>query len=394
MRKLVGSVLFVVLLATLPLISGCASAPTPTPAPTSKPAAPAPKAEAATPKPAAATPAAPVTPKPETSASKPAAPAGPLATVKVGTTQGAASDAALYIAMEKGYFEEEGINVDLVNFTGIPQMTPPLSTGDLDVGGGIIGAALFNAVERGINLKLVADKSSVQTGKFMYGSVVVRKDLIDSGAVKEIKDLKGKKIGVSSLQSGVEALVDFVLEKGGLSIKDVDLVTLSYPDAVVALSNKAIDAAWLIEPAQTTAIDKGVASLWAPGSVAQYTGGVAPGASMVYSAKFASNVDLARKFMVAYLRGVRDYIDAFAKGKNTDQVIAIMMKDTSLKDRAMYDKMRMTYTDPNGNVDVTSAQMVVDYMKKMGYYKGNLNAKDLIDPQFAEYAVQKLGQYK
>ena len=381
MKKLLGSILFVVLLAALPLINGCASTPTPIPA------APTPKSEVSTPKPAASI------PKPETSTTKQEATAGQAATVKVGTLA-AASDAPIYIALGKGYFKQEGLTVELIPFSGIPQMTPPLSTGELDVGAGIIAASTFNAVDRGVNLKLVADKSSIQNDKFMYGSVVVRKDLIDSGAVKQIKDLKGRKIGVSSLQSGVEALVDFVLEKGGLTIKDVDLVNLSYPDAVAALGNKAIDAAWLIEPAQTTAMEKGVASLWEPGFVQKYTGGVAPGASMVYSDKFAKNVDLGRKFMVAYLRGVRDYMDAFAKGKNKAEIVSILVKDTNMKDPAMYDKVRMTYIDPNGHVDVTSAKMVLDYLKKMGYYTGKLEIKDIVDPQFADYAVQQLGKYK
>src|ERR687885_649031 len=56
----------------------------------------------------------------------------------------------------------------------------PLAAGQLDVGGGAPSAGLGNALARGLNLKIVADKGSTPPG-FGYAGVVIRKDLWDSG---------------------------------------------------------------------------------------------------------------------------------------------------------------------------------------------------------------------
>lgn len=373
-----GAIAAAILVLALLAAACAAPAAPPTPTPGAKPAPSATIAAAPSPTPVAK--AAPPTPT-----VKPA-------TVKVGTL-GAASDAAIYIGQEKGYFRQEDLIIEVIPFSGVPLMTAPLSTGELDVGAGTLAASLLNAIERGVSLKIVADKSAV-SDQFLYGSLVIRKDLADGGAIKTPKDLKGRKIGLSSVQSGVEANVAFILESGGLTIKDVDLVNIGYPDTIAGLANKALDAGYLIEPFQTQAVERGVAVLWEPGYHHRYTGGVTQGAVVVYSEAFVKNVDVGRRFMVAYLKGVRDYIDAFVKGKNKVEVVSVLVKNTTMKDPAMYDKVNMTYINPNGRVDIQSMKMTLDYFKKMGYYTGKLGIEDIIDNQFADYAVSKLGKYQ
>src|SRR5215831_128012 len=92
-----------------------------------------------------------------------AATAQTLEQVKVGTTN-VASDVAIFIAEQKGYFRDEGIAVTTASFASAAKMIAPLGTGELDAGGGTVAAGLYNAVERGINIKVVADKASVAEG--------------------------------------------------------------------------------------------------------------------------------------------------------------------------------------------------------------------------------------
>ena len=73
-------------------------------------------------------------------------------------------------------------------------MIAPLGVGDLDVGGGGPSAGLYNAAERKVNVKVVADKGSMPPG-YGYFSMLVRKDLVTSGKVKTIADFKGLKVG-------------------------------------------------------------------------------------------------------------------------------------------------------------------------------------------------------
>src|SRR5438067_156864 len=83
------------------------------------------------------------------------------------------------------------------------------------VGGGGMSAALINAIARDVPLKLIADKGSLRQG-FGYESLVVRKDLFDSGVVTTIPDLKGRKIALNSTTSMDFFLLDGTLESAGV----------------------------------------------------------------------------------------------------------------------------------------------------------------------------------
>src|SRR6266849_7509789 len=120
--------------------------------------------------------------------------------VGVGLTN-TASDAGVFIADKKGYFRSEGLTVTMTPFASAAGMIAPLGRGQLDVGGGTVAAGLYNAVERGINLRIVADKGTV-TDKLEYSTLVVRKDLADSGRYKSLADLKGMTIAAASPGSG------------------------------------------------------------------------------------------------------------------------------------------------------------------------------------------------
>ena len=79
----------------------------------------------------------------------------------------ASSDVAFFIADKKGYFRQEGIDARFVPFDSGAKMVAPLGAGQLDVAGGSPSAGLYNAVVRGIGIKVVADKGSTPPG---YGT--------------------------------------------------------------------------------------------------------------------------------------------------------------------------------------------------------------------------------
>src|SRR5262249_57197427 len=78
--------------------------------------------------------------------------------VRVGIIN-ATTDAPFFIADAKGYFKEEGLHVDFVSFDAAAKMVPSLATGELDVASGAVSVALYNAVARGVEMKVVADKA-------------------------------------------------------------------------------------------------------------------------------------------------------------------------------------------------------------------------------------------
>ncbi|MDO8692091.1 MAG: ABC transporter substrate-binding protein [Dehalococcoidia bacterium] len=315
-----------------------------------------------------------------------------MTTVKFGSP-GSVSDAGVYVGVERGYFRDLGLDVQVLPFQSGPTMVAPVASGDLDVAGGSINTALFNAIDRGVALKMVAGKGSNVEG-FNFSRITVRKDLIDSGQVKEIKDLKGKKFGMTGLKSSPEAIVSQMLKNSGFTIDDVELVVLSYADMLPGYANKAIDLAMQIEPTLTAAVENGLAVRWPPGATSTMYGGEYQAAALVYSEPFSKNVDAARRFMIGYIKGERDYNDAFAKGKDKPAIVAILAKYTSEKDPAIYTKMEMPYLNPDGKMHVPSMQMDFDFFRNAGYYTGKTDLKSIVDTQFTDYAVQQLGTYK
>jgi len=106
---------------------------------------------------------------------------------------GGTADVGVYLADAKGWFAQEGIEVEMVPFDSGARMIAPMSTGEIDVGTGAVSAGLYNAFDREITMRIVADKGRNVKGMSFQG-LMVRKALVDSGAVKTIKDLKGRKV--------------------------------------------------------------------------------------------------------------------------------------------------------------------------------------------------------
>jgi NitT/TauT family transport system substrate-binding protein len=71
---------------------------------------------------------------------------------------GTVSDIGLYLAERKGYFRAEGLDVTLTQIDLTNKMVPMLGTGDLDVGSGTVAVGIYNAVSRGVAVRVVADK--------------------------------------------------------------------------------------------------------------------------------------------------------------------------------------------------------------------------------------------
>src|SRR6266511_4884 len=105
-----------------------------------------------------------------------AAPAvqAPLQRVTMGVNN-ALSDAPLFIAEDRGYFRDAGLEIGMEVFQGGAAMVAPLSAGQLDVGAGVLSTGLYNAIARGVPVRVVADRSR-ENGT---GAVIVRKDLYD-----------------------------------------------------------------------------------------------------------------------------------------------------------------------------------------------------------------------
>src|SRR5215467_11712339 len=109
--------------------------------------------------------------------------------VAVGTG-GSASDAPFYIAYDKGFFKDEGLDVDLIVLDSGAKVIAPLGTGELDVGSGALSVGFWNALLRGVKFRIVADRGHAEPG-YRYQSVFIRKDLVGGGQCWHRRALHG-----------------------------------------------------------------------------------------------------------------------------------------------------------------------------------------------------------
>lgn len=321
--------------------------------------------------------------------------ADPLTKVTVGL-HGVASDAPIFIADRKGYFRQEGIVVKMTDFQSGAMMVAPLGTGQLDVGAGSPSAGLYNAVTRGIKIKIVADKASSPQG---YGAtkILVRKDLVDSGCYKTLKDLKGLKFAMNAPGVANTVTLYEALHSVGLKYSDVQTVDFPTPmDHVEALKNKSVDASVSVEPAPDVATRIGAAVVVATDDQ------VAPNhetAVIMYSESFANNNrSVAQRFMRAYIRAVRFYNGALRGGRlagpNADELISILVAYTHVKDPQVYRDETPTGINPDGYVNAKSLARDIAFYTEQGLIKSKIAIDSLIDPSFAQAEVSELGPYK
>jgi NitT/TauT family transport system substrate-binding protein len=294
-------------------------------------------------------------------ASAQTAPLNPRVALKVGAI-GAVSDAGIFIAQEKGYFKDEGLDVEIVGFKAAPQILPAIATGEVQVSGSAVTPALFNAFARGIVMKLVADKGQVAQG-FGFAAIVIRSDL--AGTIRDFKDLKGRKFAVMGKGVSSTTQLGKALELGGIEPNEVELIELGLPEMVAALGNKAIDGATLLEPFITFATARNVGVRWK--GMEDFLPFTGQNGVIIYSQKFAQEQpEAAKRWMAAYLKGTRAYLDSVINGTDRDGINAILAKYTAVKDLALLAKMAPTGFDPNGRMEIKSLEADQDWFLKLG----------------------------
>ena len=316
------------------------------------------------------------------------APLSPPVTVRSGVV-GSVGEAGQLIAYERRYFQEQGLEVEFVPFDNTGRMTPSLATGELDVGAGGVSAGLFNATARGVPIKIVGPQARQDPGASSV-FFMVRKELIESGEFRNYPDLRGRRLAIPGRGTSPDFAAGLALARAGLSPEDCELVELSFPDMVIAFGNQAIDVAVQAEPAAAQAVNRGAAVKW------RELADIRPGIQftvVLYSPQFAERTEAARRWMVAYLKGIRAYNDAFVKNQGRDEVVDILTRHTPVKNPGLYDHMGYASIDPNGQVDQASLVEQLDWYERQGLVTGIVDLDRVVDRSYADFALQRLGRY-
>ncbi|MDG4798343.1 ABC transporter substrate-binding protein [Micromonospora sp. WMMD1082] len=315
---------------------------------------------------------------------------GDVQTIRFGSV-GGLTDAGLYLAEARGYFADAGLRVERQRMGGGSEITTAVATGNLDVAGFAVTAGLFNAAAQGLDAKVVGDKQSVSTAASAT-RLVAQKPLVGGDVAASLNNLRGKRIAVSDPRSATIVLLDGLLKKYGMTRDDVRVETLAYPEMTAALINGSLDAAIELEPFLTTALNSGrVAEVSDLSEVVPADGATL--VPLVYSQRFIDEQpEAAQGFMTAYLRGVRDYNDAFLKDQSKQEVAEIIA-EAAQQPLEVVLAAHVAGLDPD---QVVSRQFLEDtqqWFVESGLVNEPVDISTLLDDRFAKEAVNELGSY-
>jgi NitT/TauT family transport system substrate-binding protein len=320
------------------------------------------------------------------------APAGPPTKVSVSILY-ITADVGIFFGIEKGYYREQGLELELQRMTSAADAVALLATDKLDVGSGSATPGLFNALKRGLPIQIVTEKSSVRPiGPDLQnsgsGSLMVRTDLKESGQIKTMADLKGKRIAVNNLQSTTLNYVMRGISQGGLGKDDVTFVEMPFNQFVPALEKKAVDAVMAYPPLAQTLETKMKLAVTMPESDLHRTSANDGTNLMMFSPGFARS-DAAKRFMVAHLKAQREYMRLVQVGQ-PGEICRIVNKYTPAMPA---DCVGMTFTgvDPNGTVNIDSLERYQKEWLQWGVMKEAADIRKSVNHEFVRNAAAVLG---
>jgi NitT/TauT family transport system substrate-binding protein len=291
--------------------------------------------------------------------------------------------APIYVAQERGYFAEEGVEVELLPVpAGAGDSIVQLAAGNFDMAVTGAGAPLFNAAYQGLGFKVVAPLHTERAP--MSTPLVISAKRTDE--IKQVSDLFGKKIAINNTGSAVEYWVYTALGKNGLNMADITIVTMPFPQMAEALENGAIDAAVITEPLMTLALDQGLIAVLAD----DFIDGITVTYAFAGLPLLEERPQLAEAFVRAYLRGARDLQSSSAW--QDDEIAAIIEKWTKVP-AAVIKRINRPYFDPNGTIPLDDLAEVQRYFLSTGVleYSTALDIADYVDSSYVEKALEVLG---
>jgi NitT/TauT family transport system substrate-binding protein len=308
-------------------------------------------------------------------------------TVKVGIAR-STSNAAELMALKHGYFKEAGIKLEWDDIDTTANVIALLAQNQFQIVAGGISAGIFNALEKDLPITILADRVSTPIGH----NLMLRPELKDT--VKSFKDLKGRPVASNGAGSVSTYETGKMLERDGLKLTDVDLKILPFTQMGIALKNKAIDAALLIPPFTWNLEAQGIGIPFGDVDAVVQPQPMTIAVIMANSDWVKANPDLVRRYMTAWLRGAREYCQAYHGASNRQEIIDELVNTKTAPSRELLEKFPWPARSPNGKINVAS---MLDINK--WYVENKMSAKQfpaerIIDSSYIDYAISKLGPFE
>lgn len=297
-----------------------------------------------------------------------------------------ASSGPIFIAKSKGYFEKEGLDVDLKMFTSAQQVPVAVASGDVDFGVTGLTAGFYNLAAKGA-VTMIAAQSRDEPGFEL--SAYVATNAAHGAGLKKPADLKGKRIAITTVGSTFHYMLGLLGQKYGFTVKDLTMVPLQdVPKMTAAFKGGQVDA--IVAP--VTVARQMVAD--GAGTIIGWVGDETPwqlGALFTGPKTVAQRRPTVEKFLRAYQTALAEYHAAFntkdasgaiVKGPGYDELLAIIAGATKQKPEVV--AAGLPYVDPQGKLLVDDVVNQVTFWQAEGQVDKTLDAKSIMDLSFVK----------
>jgi len=292
------------------------------------------------------------------------------------------TSSAFHIAMQEGYFAEQGIDAELITASPQQELLPLLIQGEVDVMYHQFNSGLLNAIASGADMKVVCAGAPYVDGGCPYSGLLARKELLDSGALDDLSSVTQYRFALRA-HSFPAYMTECALRSVGITVDDLSITPLDTPIMGEALREGSVDIVWVGEPWTTRILQEGYAGVWMPAHSIYpgYTsGGVVFGPSLL-----GDNRDLGERFMVALVKGFRQYIN----GK-TDRNLQLVSEFTGL-DEELLGQVCWEASAWDGRPYMPGVIDYQDWAVANELVDSPISSEQFWDASFLEHALQVLG---
>ncbi|GAA2830416.1 ABC-type nitrate/sulfonate/bicarbonate transport system substrate-binding protein [Aminobacter aminovorans] len=274
--------------------------------------------------------------------------------------------APFFLAEDLGYFDEFGVDVTLSPKSGTAETIQMLASGNVQAGAATWGAGLFNSINAGATVAIVATSAKMPATVPSPSPFMVSQKAWDEG-VKTVADLKGKRVGIPGPGGFGMYSVAKALEKGGLTVEDVEAIYLPPPATAAAFANGGLEAGWSIEPFALQLEREGLGRRL----VEDHTFGTELG-FIAFNKEFVeSHEDAVVNFLAAYLKAARQLDNG---GWKDEKVLDIVARYTGTE-KSLLQGITYTIRSEDGSIDLNSVREQEAFFRKRGdlEYKGDVD---------------------